>query len=150
MLKNNLLNENSVMNLVLDENNYDENSLYFYEPVKNTVMDDSSFIRIVYSNTDLILNGIYIKVDIDKNIYSKKPNNKNEQTLAFVERIEKDILQKYKSNKVNMFKIKEQLQYLISKVTTSNMCDTNYILKISGIWETPTTIGLTFKYIYLH
>lgn len=138
------------MNLVLDENNYDENSLYFYEPVKNTVMDDSSFIRIVYSNTDLILNGIYIKVDIDKNIYSKKPNNKNEQTLAFVERIEKDILQKYKSNKVNMFKIKEQLQYLISKVTTSNMCDTNYILKISGIWETPTTIGLTFKYIYLH
>jgi hypothetical protein len=150
MLKNNLLNENSVMNLVLDENNYDGNSLYFYEPVKNTVMDDSSFIRIVYSNTDLILNGIYIKVDIDKNIYSKKPNNKNEQTLAFVERIEKDILQRYKSNKVNMFKIKEQLQYLISKVTTSNMCDTNYILKISGIWETPTTIGLTFKYIYLH
>jgi hypothetical protein len=150
MLKNNLLNELSVMNLVLDDKNYDINSLYFYEPIKNTVMDDSSFIRIVYSNEDLILNGIYIKIDIDRNIYSKRPSNKNEQTLVFVDSIERDILQRYKSNKISVFKIKEQLQYLINKVNISNTCDTSYILKISGIWETPTTIGLTFKYIYLH
>lgn len=150
MLKNNLLNELIVMNLVLDEKKYDGNSLYFYEPVKNTVMDDSSFIRIVYSNEDLILNGIYIKIDVDKNIYSKRPSNKNDQTLAFVESIEKDILQRYKCNKISALKMKEQLQYLIGKVTTSNICDTCYILKISGIWENSTTTGLTFKYIYLH
>ena len=133
MLKNILINVTSVMNLILDETNYDVNCLYFYEAVKNTVMDDSSFIRIVYSNEDFILNGIYIKIDIDRNIYSKRPSNKNEQTLVFVDSIERDILQRYKSNKISVFKIKEQLQYLINKVNISNTCDTSYILKISTI-----------------
>ena len=53
------------MNLVLDENNYNINNIFFYEPVKNTVMDDSKFIRIIYSDEHVILNGIYLKLDID-------------------------------------------------------------------------------------
>jgi len=141
------------MNLILDNTNYDVNSLYLYEAVKNTVMDDSYFIRIVYSNKDLVLNGIYIKIDIDKNIYSKRPiklSNKNEQILAFVESVEKDILQKYNSNKIKSQKIKEQLLYFINKANLSNTNDISYILKISGIWETPVMTGLTFKFIYLH
>ena len=153
MLKNNLFNVNSVMNLVLDETNYDSNSLYFYEPVKNTVMDDSYFIRIVYSNEDLVLNGIYIKIDIDKNIYAKRPvklTSKNEQMLAFVDQVEKTILQKYDSNKIKSQKIREQLHYLINKTNLPGANDVSYILKISGIWETPITFGLTFKFIYLH
>jgi hypothetical protein len=153
MLKNNLINVTSVMNLVLDETNYDVNSLYFYEAVKNTVMDDSSFIRIVYSNEDFILNGIYIKIDIDRNIYSKRPirpSIKNERTLLFVDSIEKNIMRRYASNKISVGKIKDQLQYLINKIYTTNTSDVSYILKISGIWETPTSIGLTFKNIYLN
>ena len=153
MLKNNLFNVTSVMNLVLDETNYDVNSIYFYESVKNTVMDNSSFIRIVYSNEDCILNGIYIKIDIDRNIYSRKPirpNNKNDQIMMFVEKVECNILQQYSSTKTHTLKIQEQLQYLINKVYTTNVNDVSYILKISGIWETSTSIGLTFKYIYLN
>ena len=49
------------MNLVLERENFVFNNIFFYESVKNTVMDDSSFIRIIYSNEDMILNGIYFK-----------------------------------------------------------------------------------------
>jgi hypothetical protein len=141
------------MNLVLDPNLYDDKGLYFYEPVKNTVMDESSFIRILYSNCDLILNGIYIKIDIDKNIYLKRPikfSSTNEAALAFVENLENNILQTYNSKKISSKKIKEQLIYLISKIHSTSSTDTSYILKISGIWETINTIGLTFKFVYIY
>ena len=52
------------MNLVLDENNYNINNIFFYEPVKNTVMDDSKFIKILYSNEFITLNGIFINFPI--------------------------------------------------------------------------------------
>lgn len=141
------------MNLVLEPNIYNVNCIYFYEPVKNTVMDESSFIRILYSNSDLILNGIYIKIDVDKNIYSKRPTkstNKNDVTLAFVEELENNILQAYNAEKRCAKKIKDQLIYLITKTHLTNSSDTSYILKISGIWETANTIGLTFKFIYIY
>ena len=59
-------------------------------------------------------------------------------------------MQRYASNKTNVSKIKDQLLYLINKIYTTNIGDVSYILKISGIWETPISIGLTFKYIYLN
>lgn len=141
------------MNLVLEPTLYDVNSIYFYEPVKNTVMDESSFIRILYSNDDLILNGIYIKIDVDKNIYLKKLlkiNSKNDDALLFVENMENNILQIYNSEKIHTKKIKEQLQYLINKIHSTATSDTSYILKVSGIWETVDTIGLTFKFVYIY
>ena len=39
-------------------------------------------------------------------------------------------------------KIKDQLTFLLCKNV-----DTNLILKISGIWETNMSIGLTYKFI---
>jgi hypothetical protein len=126
------------MNLVLDENNYNINNIFFYEPVKNTVMDDSKFIRIIYSDEHVILNGIYLKLDI----------NNSDNIVKLLDRLEKDILDKYKINKNNInknrcLKIQEQLQFLINKNSTSK----SIILKISGIWETNLTIGLTYKFL---
>lgn len=125
------------MNLVLDKNNYNINNVYFYEPVKNTVMDDSKFIRIIYSDELVILNGLYLKLDMnDKNI------------SKFLEIVEKNILNKYSVNKNVIYKnksikIKEQLLFLLGK----NNLDSKFLLKISGIWETNLTIGLTYKFI---
>ena len=50
------------MNLVLDYKKYNVNNIFFYDPVKNTVMDDSKFIRIIYSDVNIILNGLYLKI----------------------------------------------------------------------------------------
>ena len=129
------------MNIVL---NYDEiayNNIFFNEPVKNTVINDSNFIKIIYSNKDLILNGIYIKINVNKN------NNNN--IIHDIDSLEKYILTLYNNIKICNYKIKDQLVYLITKLNTSNKTIFSYILKISGIWETQTTIGLTYKFIFV-
>ena len=128
------------MNIVV---NYDEiayNNIFFNEAVKNTVINDSNFIKIIYSNKDLILNGIYIKININK-------NNKN--IIDDIDNLEKYILTLYNNNKICNYKIKDQLIYLITKLNTSNKNIFRYILKISGIWETQTSIGLTYKFIFV-
>lgn len=122
------------MNLLLDSNNYNVNNLFFYEPVKNTVIDESKFIRIIYSDENIILNGLYLKIDIK--------NNNTESILEYINNIENDILLKYSKLKIKIVKLKEQLQYFIKKNTLNNI-----ILKLSGIWETNNMIGLTYKFI---
>lgn len=123
------------MNLVLDVDNYNNNNVFLYEPVKNTVMEDSKFIRIIYSDEHIILNGIYIKIDINDN-----------NILNFIDNIENVILKKYNINKIKLNKLKEQLEFLIKKYSNEYI----YILKISGIWETTNMVGLTYKFISIN
>ena len=53
------------MNLIINLENITTNNVFFYEQVKNTILDNSYFIRIIYSNKDLILNGIYILINLN-------------------------------------------------------------------------------------
>ncbi len=132
------------MNLVLKLNELSYSNIFFYESVKNTVMNDSSFIRIIYSNSDIILNGIYIKIDVYK-------DNNNIELLDQVDNLEKTILNQYTIDKLQNHKLRDQLNYHISKINnnTKNIIY-SYLLKISGIWETDTVIGLTYKFIYIN
>lgn len=127
------------MNLVLDYNKYNVNNVFFYEPVKNTVMEDSKFIRIIYSDALIILNGLYLKI----NKTDKKKTDNIDKLVKNIELLEKNVLNKYNSNKVKITKIKDHLQYLIKKNENFDI----FILKISGIWETEQMIGITFKFI---
>jgi hypothetical protein len=145
------------MNLVLDLKEMTIQNIYFYESVKNTVMNDSSFIRLIYSNKTFTLNGIYIKIIINKefnltNIVEPYTNSTNLQLITTIQHLENNILNKYNSKKIQNNKLKDQLLYLINKLTNipSNKINATYILKISGIWETHSLIGLTFKFIYLN
>ena len=95
------------MNLALDYNNYNVNNVFFYEPVKNTVMEDSKFIRIIYSDELIILNGLYLKIKRHENV---------DKLLKNIELFEKTVLNKYNNNKIKTTKIKEQLQYIIKKM----------------------------------
>ena len=52
------------MNLVTDINTFDSNNVYFLDSVKNTIMNDSNFIRIIYSNHLFMLNGIFLKISL--------------------------------------------------------------------------------------
>lgn len=122
------------MNLVLDYKKYNVNNIFFYDPVKNTVMDDSKFIRIIYSDVNIILNGLYLKILRSDNIDELSEN---------IDKIENNILMKYHSIKSKSMKIKEQLLYILKK----NPYDNIFILKISGIWETDMMIGVTYKFI---
>ena len=57
------------MNIVLDINTIKKNNVFFCESVKNTVINNSNFIRIIYSNNEVMMNGLYIKFDINKKNY---------------------------------------------------------------------------------
>ena len=122
------------MNLVIDESKYNLNNLFFYEPVKNTVMDESNFIRIIYSDENIILNGLYLRI----NNFIQKLNN--------IEKLELEILNKYNYSKNKCYKLKEHFEYLLKK---SNSEKVLFNLKISGIWETENLIGLTFKFMFI-
>ncbi len=57
------------MNLIID--NYDDKYLHFFPSVKNTVMDNSYFIRIGYSNSLVKLNGIYVELTLNPTSVAK-------------------------------------------------------------------------------
>ena len=63
------------MNIVKTPEQYNENYVFLCEPIKNNVMNDSSFIRIIYSTPNVILNGIYISFTLNNincdNYYAK-------------------------------------------------------------------------------
>lgn len=142
------------MNLVLPIKEISISNIFFNESVKNTVVDDSNFIRIIYSNQDFVLNSLYIKIDIYSNKKSNNPSIRNTELyiinlVNLIDKLEQDILNKYSINKQQNNKLKEQLQYYIQKLNSN--CSENmisYLLKISGIWETNNIIGLTYKFIY--
>ena len=63
------------MNVILIPHQFQKEHIYFYEPIENTIMDNSQFIKIVYSTEDLILNGVYLLINLhitSKESYFKK------------------------------------------------------------------------------
>ena len=57
-------------NVILDEFLNTEN-VYFSEPVKNTVIPNSNFRRIIYSNSYVSLNNIHLRLQLDNIKISK-------------------------------------------------------------------------------
>lgn len=147
------------MNVADTIENFDLNMVYYLEPIKNTVIDNSSFIRIIYSNKLFILNGIYLIININ-DIYLENHNNKikysftqerNGSLLNTIKDIEINLLKKANIVNKNMStKIFDQLNSGFIKMSS---CDPGYnltnkfILKISGVWESYIEYGLTYKII---
>ena len=149
---------NNVCKLVKTIEQYNEQCVYFCEPIKNNIMNDGNFIRIIYSTSLFVLNGIYIVVSINHNHIDKYYNkfrcsfdiNQHKDIIMRLQTIEEGILKK--SNifgKIPQHKIFDQLKNVNIKVF-SDSCDkinNSFLLKIAGIWETDTEYGLTYKFI---
>lgn len=124
------------MNIIIELTNFNIDNIFFYDPIKNNIIDDSNFVRIIYSDHNIILNGLYLQINLDK-------IDKTHDLYAILETIENSILNKYKLNIEKVNRIKVQLQYIIKYIKTNKL-----VLKISGIWENNNKIGLTYKFIY--
>ena len=150
------------MNLVETIKNFNINNIFLLDPVKNTVINNSSFIRILYSNNLLTLNGIYLCINL-KNAYIL-PNhhkvkyminlNDNVELIKFLKNLEYSLLNLVEIKKKKIYKLSEQIQNGLIKIVNNNYNNSNnhnnynnYILKISGIWESNTEYGLTYKFI---
>ena len=147
------------MNLVKSISQYNEDNIYFCEPIKNNVMNEGKFIRILYSTHNIVLNGIYLLIHIN-DITCDKYYNKykcnfntlhNKDIIENIKTIEENILKKIEIKKIPQLKIYEQLRNgnikLFNEVNKS-FC--SFILKISGIWETQFNYGLTYKFIKIN
>ncbi len=145
------------MNLVKQINQYDSNCIFFCDPIKNNIMNEGCFIRIVYSNNIVMFNGIYLLLELS-NIKCDKYYNKYKclfdvnaykELIENIKYIEEDILKKYSTMKTPSYKIYEQMKYGYIKLfdDIENATDCKFVLKISGIWETLSNYGLTYKFI---
>ena len=134
------------MNIVLKAKDIEENEIFFLDAIKNIIISNSKFIRIIYSNNNFTLNGIYLSCLIDN---QDKKNNHG--LYLYIQKLENNILEKYSNYKLKSYKLREYFNsyFINSTNNTSSSNDINpyYILKISGIWESDNNIGLTFKFI---
>lgn len=138
------------MNIIQTFDQFSANEILLGEPIRNTVMDNSNFIRIITSNEDIIINGIYLYFTIisrhnfDKRtehnmlnrqrykkflfILSKDHNDKIEQNIKNIER---QILQKANiTNKTKIYKLAEHMDEKIIKVfyeQNNSDIDNNFI-----------------------
>jgi len=146
------------MNIVKNIYQYNEDYVYFCEPIKNNIMNNGNFIRIIYSTSFFILNGIYISIQINYTSVDKYYNkfkcsfdaNQYKELIEKLKNIEKGLLKKSGIiGKIPQYKIYEQLKNSNIKAfsNTFNQIDNNILLKIAGIWETDTEYGLTYKFI---
>jgi hypothetical protein len=147
------------MNIALNINQYDINNIYYCDSIKNNVVSDGTFIRIIYSTDYFVTNGINISIpfsDVAIEKYYNKykcvfnvSNNKN--SIESIYNIEKEILDKVNTkSKIIQTKISDQLKNGNFKIFSESIDKSSnvqlFILKISGIWETDNYIGLTFKF----
>jgi hypothetical protein len=93
--------------------------LHFMSSVKNAILEQSSFVRILYSHPSFTMNGLFLVL-----------NSKTD-----VSKIERDILAAHRT--------KKQVTYAITRFEPQP----RLILKISGIWETDTACGLAYKFL---
>ncbi len=148
------------MNIVTTLDQFSSHSVYFADPIKNTVIPNSNFIRIYYSNKNFTLNGIYILINLF-NTTTEKYYNKykcqfspsdNSEVISQLCHIENIILLKNTiPNKSPQCILSQQLRSGFMKVFADN--DSNFpsnmkfILKISGLWENSSEYGITYKFI---
>jgi|UniRef100_A0A6C0KME1 hypothetical protein len=146
------------MNIIKNIDQYNEDYVYFCEPIKNNIMNEGNFIRIIYSSPIFVLNGIYIYILINYNSVDKYYNKfkctfdiiKYKYVIDQIQIIEEGILKKANIiGKNPQFKIYEQFKNGNLKIFSDNIEKINntFLLKISGIWETEYEYGITYKFL---
>lgn len=154
------------MNIGIKIHNYDNNNVFIHEPTANTVLhktdlkNNNKYYKIYYSDNNIILNGIYLFLNIyvntcdcifKNNFYFSSFTNQN--VINYLIDIEKKILNKYDiTNKSPTFLLENILNSNMIKIYKGNNSysqkkNKEVIIKISGIWEDNEKYGLVFKFI---
>ena len=138
------------MNIYHDIDNISINDVSFYKPIQNKIMHYKHFYKIVYNTGIFTLNTIIIDVTLTQyNIH--KENNLYKISFMidpiYIEKIkvfEQELLEKMNHcvNKKLSLSFNKYVNKLI--YTTSNP-NIKVLLRISGIWESDTQIGITSK-----
>ena len=112
------------MLLLLQPTTFNDQYIVFSDPIKNNVIENSVFIRIIYSPPEIIFNGIFISL--------------SDTTYDELIQIEKNIISRYKSSKTP--------RYIFAEILLFKPQLVGY-LKISGLWENNYAVGIAYKII---
>lgn len=150
-----------LMLIVKQLEQYNNDNIFFSEPISNNIIRNGNFIRILYSTHDFVLNGIYLYISLNNTLIENHYNKyrcsfnlySNQPIIEKIKQVEIQLLEKYFIiNKTPQYKIHDQFMFgyikLINNTETLNK-GCSFILKISGIWETEYNYGLTYKFIKL-
>jgi hypothetical protein len=163
------------MNVILDPLQFQIHCAHFLDVKKNMIME-GNFTKLIYSDSCVTLNGIYIKFPIQYQCAEKimnkniaKFNSSQSSNYLFIKQlllIEENLLEYYKQyfhcNKDSNLLLREQLNMgqlkLYKEYNSEDPKNTftpidpptkspKIMVKISGIWENKYQIGLTYKFI---
>ena len=151
------------MFLTVNIENFNEKNVLLNDPVKNILRAGCEFIKIIYSDENIILNGIYIKVSLsDIEILKKKTDvyklkiNKdmNMDVIKLLLKIEQNILNMIDKKIVKVYSLKTELLKLkliklhgqtnLNGGLYNNM---DFIIRIFGIWNDKVRCGLNYQII---
>lgn len=149
------------MYVVLELDDLNINNVFYQEKVKNTVMENSNFLRVVYSNELFVLNGIFVKFCLNLQTVEKSFNKykclfdakMHSDIISKISTIEKNLMERHLfTNKTPVYRISEQLNNGFLKIFNETECTekNDFILKIYGIWENECEYGLTYKFININ
>lgn len=148
------------MFLIINTNQFHINNIYFSDTINNSVIDNALFSKIFFSNDDIIITGVYIKLDIDySDISIETRSNKSRYTfdtskykslINTIKTIEDKILSKFSNNTlVKQPKIYDTIKNGVLHVHIFNenrRKSKELFLKISGVWSNNKICGITHKF----
>ena len=151
------------MNIAYKLDQINLQNLFFLDSKKNIIMD-GKFTKILYSDELLTTNGISVVIPFHNTTIDKTYNKTmlkfqtsdatNVRIINELARIEKYILEYYKQISNNTKSTPTTLHdhmkngnVKIYRDSISSVNAKNVIVKISGIWEDPTRVGLTYKFM---
>lgn len=144
------------MNIAIPLTSYNPHNIFLCDTVKNTVMDNSTFTRVLFSNSFVTLVGLHFQLCIKgtrDDFYFQKVRTifkveENEEMINLVERIENNLLSMIRCGKRRITKLSDQLRNGVLRSATHACWDSTgpfFVLKITGIWETEREYGITYK-----
>jgi len=147
---------NSSMNLAQPLSSFDARGIFLSDPIKNTVMPNSNFTRVLYSDPNVTFAGIHLQLSfpvLTEERYFQKSRlvfdtQKYAHLVQTVQKIETIILDSFGSKKRRVSKMSDQFSQGTLRMGHSLLGEDiarDYVLKISGVWETEYDYGLTFK-----
>lgn len=130
---------------------YNINHIYILPSKSNYILKNGWYNKLLYSNENITLNGLYISIKLNNLQYFKKYNKyylRFSNTLEDIIELEEQILSKYNNNKTHSTIIKTSIKNKSLLINSrQNITGNHFILYISGIWENNNEIGLIYKII---
>ena len=147
---------------VLNLDNYKPSEFYFLEPKTNLIMD-GIFTKMIYTSKHFTMNGVYFYFPIQYSLIEQNNINKcflyfeddvvqNKYLLEAVRKLETQILLHYanftnkrKQSNLNLYNNLLTKRMRVNDVSSSKT--KQILLNMSGVWETETSFGITFKWV---